>query len=72
MTESMTAPIRLYMSMSLDGFIAGSDDRAGQELGRNGGRLFNWLDDRMSPDGAPSNSPVVGTATITTACRSTC
>jgi dihydrofolate reductase len=45
----MTAPIRLYMSMSLDGFIAGPDDRPGQELGRNGGRLFNWLDDRMSP-----------------------
>ncbi len=32
-------PIRLYMSMSLDGFIAGPDDRAGQELGRGGGRL---------------------------------
>jgi dihydrofolate reductase len=48
MTASM-APIRLYMSMSLDGFIAGPDDRAGQELGRNGGRLFNWLDDRMAP-----------------------
>jgi dihydrofolate reductase len=45
----MQAPIRLYMSMSLDGFIAGPDDRAGQELGRNGGRLFNWLDDRSSP-----------------------
>jgi dihydrofolate reductase len=45
----MTTPIRLYMSMSLDGFIAGVDDRPGQELGRNGGRLFNWLDDRLSP-----------------------
>ena len=44
----MNTPIRLYMSMSLDGFIAGPDDRPGQELGRNGGRLFNWLDDRMS------------------------
>jgi dihydrofolate reductase len=41
-----TAPIRLYMSMSLDGFVAGPDDRPGQELGRGGGRLFNWLDDR--------------------------
>ncbi|WP_206786140.1 dihydrofolate reductase family protein [Amycolatopsis sp. MtRt-6] len=38
--------IRLYMSMSLDGFIAGPDDRPGQELGRGGGRLFDWLDDR--------------------------
>jgi dihydrofolate reductase len=41
--------IRLYMAMSLDGFIAGPDDRAGQELGRGGGRLFNWLDDRDGP-----------------------
>jgi len=44
----MTGPIRLYMSMSLDGFITGPDDRKGQGLGHNGGRLFNWLDDRMS------------------------
>jgi dihydrofolate reductase len=40
--------IRLYMSMSLDGFIAGPEDRKGQELGRGGGRVFNWLDDRLS------------------------
>jgi dihydrofolate reductase len=44
----MNTPIRLYMTMSLDGFIAGPDDRPGQELGSTGGRLFNWLDDRMS------------------------
>src|SRR5690348_11453982 len=44
----MNSPIRLYMSMSLDGFITGPDDRPGQELGRDGGRLFNWMDDRMS------------------------
>ncbi|MEU7813625.1 dihydrofolate reductase family protein [Pseudonocardia sp. NPDC049154] len=44
----MSGPVRLYMSMSLDGYIAGPDDRAGQELGRGGGRLFNWLDDRES------------------------
>jgi len=37
------------MAMSLDGFIAGSDDRPGQELGRHGGRLFNWLDERHGP-----------------------
>ena len=41
--------IRLYMSMSLDGYIAGPDDREGQELGRGGGRLFNWLDERNGP-----------------------
>jgi dihydrofolate reductase len=45
----VSAPIRLYMSMSLDGYIAGPDDRPGQELGAGGGRLFDWLDDRMSP-----------------------
>ncbi|HEY9244335.1 MAG TPA: dihydrofolate reductase family protein [Streptosporangiaceae bacterium] len=45
---SRRAPIRLYMTMSVDGFIAGPDDRAGQELGQDGFRLFNWLDDRMS------------------------
>lgn len=38
--------IRLYMTMSIDGFIAGPDDKPGQELGRGGFRLFNWLDDR--------------------------
>ncbi len=44
----MTSPVRLYMSMSLDGYVAGPDDRPGQELGRGGGRLFDWLDDRES------------------------
>jgi dihydrofolate reductase len=33
------------MSMSLDGFIAGPDDHAGQGLGRNGERLHDWLRD---------------------------
>lgn len=45
----MSGPTRLYMAMSLDGFIAGPDDRPGQELGRGGGRLFNWLDYRNEP-----------------------
>ena len=44
-----SGPIRLYMSMSLDGYITGVDDRLGQGLGREGGRLFNWLDDRNEP-----------------------
>ena len=44
----MTA-IRLDMTMSLDGFVAGPDDRPGQEMGRGGFRLFNWLDDRDGP-----------------------
>ncbi|WP_369255123.1 dihydrofolate reductase family protein [Geodermatophilus amargosae] len=45
----MTAPIRPYASMSLDGYVAGPDDRPGQELAVGGGRLFDWLDDRTSP-----------------------
>jgi dihydrofolate reductase len=40
------APIRLYMSISVDGYVAGPDDRPGQEMGDGGFRLFNWLDDR--------------------------
>src|SRR3954469_1758715 len=40
MESRMSNQIRLYMSMSLDGYIAGPDDRPGQELGRAGGRLF--------------------------------
>ncbi len=44
----MTA-IRLDMSMSLDGFCAGPDDRPGQEMGRDGFRLFNGLDHRDEP-----------------------
>jgi len=43
------APIRLYMSMSLDGYIAGPDDRPGQEMGAGGFRLFDWLDGRNGP-----------------------
>jgi dihydrofolate reductase len=58
----MSGPTRLYMSMSLDGFIAGPDDKAGQELGRGGGRLFNWLDDRLKPG---VNGQVYGEALAT-------
>ena len=31
------------ISMSLDGFVAGPDDRVGQGLGRGGERLHDWL-----------------------------
>ncbi len=33
----------LYMSMSLDGFIAGPGDDAGRGLGVGGERLHDWL-----------------------------
>lgn len=42
----MTSTIRLYMSMSLDGFITGPDDGPESGLGRGGGRLFNRLEPR--------------------------
>ena len=47
--EATQQPIRLYMSMSLDGYIAGPGDRSGQELGAGRGPLFNWLDGRLAP-----------------------
>ena len=40
--------IRLYMSMSLDGFVVGPDDSTENPMGLGGFRLFNWLDDRHS------------------------
>ncbi|WP_326568841.1 dihydrofolate reductase family protein [Amycolatopsis rhabdoformis] len=55
-------PIRLYMSMSLDGFITGPDDRRGQELGAGGWRLFDWLDHRHG-DGASGQVYREATAT---------
>jgi dihydrofolate reductase len=43
------ARIRLYMTMSLDGYIAGPQDSAAAPLGIGGFRLFNWLDFRAAP-----------------------
>ena len=53
--------IRLDMAMSLDGFVAGPDDRLGQEMGRGGFRLFDWLDDREAR--APTARSMGGVAT---------
>ncbi len=41
--------IRLYMTVSLDGYVAGPDDSADAPLGIDGFRLFNWLDRRNDP-----------------------
>src|SRR5262245_12464504 len=65
------------MSMSLDGFIAGPDDRPGQELGRGGGRLFNWLDERMGDgtsgtvyrEALSTGAVIAGRRTFELACR---
>ena len=43
------ANIRLDMSMSLDGFVAGPDDGPDAPMGEGGFRLFNWLDHRNDP-----------------------
>jgi dihydrofolate reductase len=43
------ALIRLYMTMSLDGFVAGPRDTADDPMGAGGFRLFNWLDLRDEP-----------------------
>jgi hypothetical protein len=71
----MTA-IRLDMTMSLDGFVAGPDDRPGQETGQGGFRLFNWLDDRdgSGPNGEEppgrSSGPASSTRSRCTSCPS--
>jgi dihydrofolate reductase len=41
--------IRLYMTMSLDGYVAGPRDSADDPMGVGGFRLFNWLDRRNDP-----------------------
>lgn len=46
MTQHVTTgKLRLYMSMSLDGFIAGPDDGPGRGLGVDGEPLHAWLSD---------------------------
>ena len=46
------AIIRLYMTMSLDGYVAGPRDGVDEPMGVGGFRLFNWLDRRN--DAGPS------------------
>jgi len=46
------ATIRLYMTMSLDGYVAGPEDSRDAPMGHDGFRLFNWLDRRH--DAGPS------------------
>jgi dihydrofolate reductase len=43
------ATIRLYMTMSLDGYVAGPRDGVDAPMGDGGFRLFNWLDRRDGP-----------------------
>jgi dihydrofolate reductase len=41
--------IRLYMTVSLDGYVAGPRDSVDDPMGVGGFRLFNWLDLRNDP-----------------------
>ena len=41
--------IRLYMTVSLDGYVAGPRDSVEDPMGVGGFRLFNWLDLRDEP-----------------------
>lgn len=41
--------IRLYMTMSLDGYVVGPADSVDDPMGIGGFRLFNWLDHRADP-----------------------
>jgi dihydrofolate reductase len=41
--------IRVDMTMSLDGFVAGPSDGPDEPMGAGGFRLFNWLDKRHDP-----------------------
>jgi dihydrofolate reductase len=41
--------IRVYMTMSLDGYVVGPDDGPDDPMGKGGFRLFNWLDHRNEP-----------------------
>ncbi|MFG1973044.1 dihydrofolate reductase family protein [Nonomuraea fuscirosea] len=43
------AKIVLYMTVSLDGYVAGPDDSVDAPMGIGGFRLFNWLDRRNDP-----------------------
>lgn len=47
------AVIRLYMTMSVDGYVAGPRDCVAEPMGVEGFRLFNWLDrrDDLGPSG---------------------
>ena len=41
--------VRLYMTLSVDGYVVGPDDSVDAPMGVGGFRLFNWLDHRSDP-----------------------
>ena len=59
----------LYMSVSLDGFIAGPNERAGNGLGDGGERLHEWLWDTDSTGARPSGPRATETCSSTASSR---
>jgi hypothetical protein len=51
------AKVIVALSMSLDGFIAGSSDGSEQPLGNGGTRLFDWYFDGGVPGDDVSEVP---------------
>src|SRR6266700_762373 len=49
----------LYMSMSLDGYIAGPNDEPGNPGGDSFGRLHEWYGDSRPPGPSVANYPLV-------------
>jgi hypothetical protein len=47
----------LYMSMSLDGYIAGPNDEPGNPGGDRFGRLHEWYGDFSAPSGPGPGGP---------------
>jgi dihydrofolate reductase len=58
--------VRLYMTMSLDGYVAGPRDSVDEPMGVGGFRLFNWLDlrDEPGPNGQVSAEMLATRAVI--------
>jgi dihydrofolate reductase len=60
------AVIRLYMTMSLDGYVTGPSDSVAEPMGVDGFRLFDWLDRRhdQGPSGQVYNESLATGAVI--------
>jgi dihydrofolate reductase len=54
------AKVVLYMSMSLDGFIAGSEDGPDQPLGTEGMRLHDWFSEGSTDPASHRPAPGPG------------
>ena len=60
--------IRVDMTVSLDGYVAGLQDARDAPMGIGGFRLFNWLDRRNDQD-ANGQRPAAGNRPLRHRCR---